>query len=1053
MSEGSDSCNIRVVCRVRPLNKKEIDLGGEQAVNFPRPNVISLQGGVYPFDNVFEPNSTQYEVYEVTAKPIIQDVLNGFNGTIFAYGQTASGKTHTMEGDLSHPEKYGITPRIINDIFDYIYNMDPASNVEFTLKVSYFEIYKEEIRDLLDMSKGTLSIHEDRGKPFVKGLSDHPVATPEEVLDLIDDGKANRHVSVTNMNEHSSRSHSVFVLQVSQEHIETKRKLLGKLYLVDLAGSEKAKKTGAEGNTLNEAKNINMSLLCLGNVIEGLVMNKSHISYRDSKLTRVLQESLGGNARTTIAICCSPSSFNESETKSTLLFGSRAKKIKNKVVRNEELTVDEWKSRYNKLKKSYKGIVSCLDSVQGEVKRWRSGEKVPEEEWVSLTATSNGPTSGGDSNPPTSEGDTNPPSSSSSTEVAVPDVKLDLNLGDLADSFNSAYSSPLPQIAATPPDWEEERAQLIGLVDKKEEALNDLRQELEEMQESFSELEEDKAGIAEMAETRESECEELRNKLTETQDEVAKSQEDILQVITELEKLAITTEEMTNAKQEQSELCSSLESSLMEEQKLSEILKAEFRTFKSKVVEILTILFSDINSVGHALKSVKEPSINLNSSHVENQLNEDLVMKLAIYLKEMKSNAQCAQKNLASYEVENNEMKKKMEEFEKELEKSKKVNRDSEVKVKKLMGQFRMYSSQSEEDLRSPLGDQQFASLSTRVEKEIDSHRSQLESLRTDLAMKSRLVCETEDQLSEKDLQIKDLELDLKYSHDDLKDKINRLKQLNLNMKAKSDAGSDMYSITQPLEDGMLKLNGLNKKLLSTLKADMLDDTVKNVEEERVKFVEKNLEQLNARYKDKQKENDVLSQECFKLDNKLSIKEKNYEKLKQEMEKMTQAFHKSTTSLRIEIETLKKAQIQPRTFRTRNNSSSTPRVSVVKTLRAGGGRVRPKQKIPEPTPIRRTGSTHKPISTQPILLSQKSQEFSTTTIPGITHASRIPPPAPKTSLTHVQSMQNSQFYTRTHLSTPPPAPPKSIDLTRTNSNPRAKTSLDNFSTKTFNGHI
>lgn len=254
--EAAREDNIRVVCRFRPLNDTEEKIGSKFVVKFPsgpEDNIVSIAGKVYVFDKVLKPNVTQEQVYDAGAKTIVKDVLNGYNGTIFAYGQTSSGKTHTMEGVISDHALQGIIPRIVNDIFNHIYSME--ENLEFHIKVSYFEIYLDKIRDLLDTSKVNLAVHEDKNHSvYVKGATERFVSSPEEVMEVIEEGKNNRHVSVTNMNEHSSRSHSVFLINVKQENLENQKKLSGKLYLVDLAGSEKVGKTGAEGQVLDEAR-------------------------------------------------------------------------------------------------------------------------------------------------------------------------------------------------------------------------------------------------------------------------------------------------------------------------------------------------------------------------------------------------------------------------------------------------------------------------------------------------------------------------------------------------------------------------------------------------------------------------------------------------------------------------------------------------------------------------------------------------------------------------------------------------------------------------------
>jgi len=322
------SNNIKVVCRFRPSNSKEKARGATEIIHLSDDGttvkVVGQGNHSFNFDKIWGPSATQTEVYDYAARPVVEDLFKGFNGTIFVYGQTGSGKTHTMQGpDIHDSVMKGIIPRMIETIFSFV--EEASETMEFLVKVSYIEIYMEKIRDLMAPNKMDLKIRENKDKSvYIEGVTEEYVTCADDVIRVMDTGSANRKVAATNMNDVSSRSHSIFVWNVEQKNLQNGTTMSGKLYLVDLAGSEKVGKTGATGQTLDEAKGINKSLSALGNVINALTDGKSkHVPYRDSKLTRLLQESLGGNSRTTLIINCSPSSYNEEETLSTLRFGIR----------------------------------------------------------------------------------------------------------------------------------------------------------------------------------------------------------------------------------------------------------------------------------------------------------------------------------------------------------------------------------------------------------------------------------------------------------------------------------------------------------------------------------------------------------------------------------------------------------------------------------------------------------------------------------------------------------------------------------------------------------
>ncbi|KAJ5998286.1 hypothetical protein N7451_006096 [Penicillium sp. IBT 35674x] len=384
-SAGSNT--IKVVARFRPQNKVELGSGGTPIVDFENEESCAINSregtGSFTFDRVFPMGSPQADIFDFSIRPTVDDILNGYNGTVLAYGQTGAGKSYTMMGsDIDDEEGKGIIPRIVEQIFASI--LTSPSNIEYTVRVSYMEIYMERIRDLLVPQNDNLPVHEEKSRGvYVKGLLEVYVSSVQEVYEVMRRGGNSRAVAATNMNQESSRSHSIFVITVSQKNIETGSAKSGQLFLVDLAGSEKVGKTGASGQTLEEAKKINKSLSALGMVINALTDGKStHIPYRDSKLTRILQESLGGNSRTTLIINCSPSSYNDAETISTLRFGVRAKAIKNTAKVNAELSPAEMKQLLRKAQSQMTTFESYISALETEVNVWRGGESVPKDRWT-----------------------------------------------------------------------------------------------------------------------------------------------------------------------------------------------------------------------------------------------------------------------------------------------------------------------------------------------------------------------------------------------------------------------------------------------------------------------------------------------------------------------------------------------------------------------------------------------------------------------------------------------------------------------------------------------
>uniref|UniRef100_A0A671MH53 Kinesin-like protein n=1 Tax=Sinocyclocheilus anshuiensis TaxID=1608454 RepID=A0A671MH53_9TELE len=371
MSDGEVCSHVKVVVRVRPLNNKEKDGNHKKVVHVvdnhmlifdPKEEEVTFFRGQrvgnrdvrrrankdlkFVFDSVFRQDSSQVEVFENTTKAIVDGVLNGYNCTVFAYGATGAGKTHTMLGTSDSP---GVMFLTMNELFA---RMDLIKEDKvFDIAFSYLEVYNEQIRDLLTNS-GPLAVREDSSNGVVvQGLTLHQPKSAEHILEALDYGNRNRTQHPTDMNATSSRSHAVFQIYLRQQDKTASLNpnvRVAKMSLIDLAGSERASATNAKGARLREGANINRSLLALGNVINALAnpkCKKTHIPYRDSKLTRLLKDSLGGNCRTVMIANVSPSSLSYEDTHNTLKYANRAKEIKS-TLRSNVMSLDSHIGQY-----------------------------------------------------------------------------------------------------------------------------------------------------------------------------------------------------------------------------------------------------------------------------------------------------------------------------------------------------------------------------------------------------------------------------------------------------------------------------------------------------------------------------------------------------------------------------------------------------------------------------------------------------------------------------------------------------------------------------------
>ncbi|XP_074082398.1 kinesin heavy chain isoform X2 [Macrotis lagotis] len=923
MAETNNECSIKVLCRFRPLNQSEILRGDKFIPLFQGDDSVIIGGKPYVFDRVFPPNTTQEQVYHACAMQIVKDVLAGYNGTIFAYGQTSSGKTHTMEGKLHDPQLMGIIPRIARDIFNHIYSMD--ENLEFHIKVSYFEIYLDKIRDLLDVTKTNLSVHEDKNRvPFVKGCTERFVSSPEEILDVIDEGKSNRHVAVTNMNEHSSRSHSIFLINIKQENVETEQKLSGKLYLVDLAGSEKVSKTGAEGAVLDEAKNINKSLSALGNVISALAEGtKSYVPYRDSKMTRILQDSLGGNCRTTMFICCSPSSYNDAETKSTLMFGQRAKTIKNTASVNLELTAEQWKKKYEKEKEKTKAQKETIAKLEAELSRWRNGENVPETERLG----------GEESTPGVETCEETPVNDNSSIVVRI------------APEERQKY--------------EEEIRRLYKQLDDKDDEINQQSQLMEKLKQQMLDQEE-------LLVSTRGDNEKVQQELSHLQSENDAAKDEVKEVLQALEELAVNYDQKSQEVEEKSQQNQLLMDELSQKVATMLSLESELQRLqevsghqRKRIAEVLNGLMKDLSEfsviVGNG--EIKLPV------EISGAIEEEFTVA-RLYISKIKSEVKSVVKRCRQLENLQVECHRKMEVTGRELSSCQLLISQHEAKIRSLTEYMQSvelkkrhleesYDSLSDElaklqaqetvnevalkDKEPDTQDADEKALELQMENHREAHHRQLARLRDEINEKQKIIDELKDLNQKLQLELEKLQADYEKLKNEEHEKSIKLQELTFLYERQEQSKQDLKGLEETVARELQTLHNLRKLFVQDVttrvkkSAEMEPEDSGGIhsQKQKISFLENNLEQLTKVHKQLVRDNADLRCELPKLEKRLRATAERVKALEGALKEAKEGAMKDKRRYQQEVDRIKEA------VRYKNAGKRNHSAQIAKPVRPG----------------------------------------------------------------------------------------------------------------------
>jgi len=731
------------------------------------------------------------------------------------------------------------------------------------------------------------------------------------------------------MNEHSSRSHSVFLINVKQENLENQKKLCGKLYLVDLAGSEKVGKTGVEGMGLEEAKNINKSLSALGNVIAALADgNKSHIPYRDSKLTRILQESLGGNAKTTIVICASPASFNEAETKSTLDFGKRAKTIKNVVGVNEELTAEEWKKRYEKEKAKNVLAKSKIEKLEEELKRWRSGQTVSADEQLNLAEIAM------------------EESVTAAPKLDKPSAVLDLGTSQISLEERNKL--------------QEERERMYQMLDEKDDEIQEQSQLVEKLKEQMLEQEE-------LISATRRDYESLTKEMAKIQAENESAKEEVKEVLQALEELAVNYDQKSQEAETKSREYNTISDELSQQQSKLNSAQSELGSVREaqanqrkRTSEMLRSLLTDLGEVGMVIaknQDLKKPEPN-NEGKVEEEFT---VARL--FVSKMKSEAKNLVSRAATLEQQQSEGQKKIETIEKDLSdcrltivqqeaKMKTLNdtiKESDTKkrsleetvdtlqeeITQLNANMQMHAVASEEQ-------QKEANIKDALEEQLSQHREQhqkqVAQLRNEITERQQQMEELRDNNQALTLASEQLQRDHEKLKEEEQEKSRRLQELIALNERREQARQDLKGLEETVAKELQTLHNLRKLFVQDLQSRVKKSAAGEESEDaggslaqkqKISFLENNLDQLTKVHKQLVRDNADLRCELPKLEKRLRATMERVKALETALKEAKEGAMRDRKRYQYEVDRIKEA-VRQKNLQRRGHAAQ-----IAKPIRAG----------------------------------------------------------------------------------------------------------------------